>query len=150
MWNVCAEPIECCVYIKATLFLTIPTAILSIFFTSVFLPVLCLKSTPKLFSYSHWSEMIGWVQYGKSSIDSYGWIGGLSSILPTCLILSDLPEVSRGRFQTENRSSMPHESIRLRFNPICVIAPLTFKDHFRLSRHIQRLQWMRSPRKHCL
>lgn len=24
MWNVCAEPIECCVYIKATLFLTIP------------------------------------------------------------------------------------------------------------------------------
>lgn len=25
MWNVCAEPIECCVYIKATLFLTIPT-----------------------------------------------------------------------------------------------------------------------------
>lgn len=23
MWNVCAEPIECCVYIKATLFLTI-------------------------------------------------------------------------------------------------------------------------------
>lgn len=24
MWNVCAEPIECCVYIKATLFLTTP------------------------------------------------------------------------------------------------------------------------------
>lgn len=27
MWNVCAEPIECCVYIKATLFLTIPACV---------------------------------------------------------------------------------------------------------------------------
>lgn len=27
MWNVCAEPIECCVYIKATLFLTTPASV---------------------------------------------------------------------------------------------------------------------------
>lgn len=31
MWNVCAEPIECCVYIKATLFLTIPAFVWSEF-----------------------------------------------------------------------------------------------------------------------
>lgn len=30
MWNVCAEPIECCVYIKATLFLTIPVFIVCV------------------------------------------------------------------------------------------------------------------------
>lgn len=29
MWNVCAEPIECCVYIKATLFLTSPVFLVS-------------------------------------------------------------------------------------------------------------------------
>lgn len=39
MWNVCAEPIECCVYIKATLFLTTPAfVVLSLIVPKTFAP----------------------------------------------------------------------------------------------------------------
>lgn len=54
MWNVCAEPIECCVYIKATLFLTIPVFVVWVWL----LKFKCvLTSLAKRIKVSRWAQL---------------------------------------------------------------------------------------------
>lgn len=59
MWNVCAEPIECCVYIKVTLFLITPVFIISFYTLDMSIPAQSFFQTSDMTCFVY---KIGWVK----------------------------------------------------------------------------------------